>query len=215
MLIAHLKHHARLSCTANTLDALKQRISDKWCVPLPPANSVPEDASVPQTAHHGGGKNATVLAVIAALARVEYDPLGVYRHALGMSLEASSDLLHIGKTCCSSGRDGVRCDLPACTVRTCGNPDVNELVTTNWRVGGIRCVRVGQTRVHWPARVARIEVRGTTRGLTDAQLGCQDHASSSEHYFTRVQVLQMCCVGVRSVSFEQRLRLPSQVVGQD
>ena len=67
---------------------------------------------------------AAVPAVIAAPARVEYDaPVGVYRHAPGMSLEASSDLS------CKLGRHAVLRDvvacaltLPACTVQTCGNP---------------------------------------------------------------------------------------------
>ena len=65
---------------------------------------------------------APVSAVIAAPARVEYDaPVGVYRHAAGMSLEASSDLSSkLGRHACSSERDGVRSDLPACTVQRAG-----------------------------------------------------------------------------------------------
>ena len=54
---------------------------------------------------------APVSAVIAAPARVEYDaPVGVYRLAPGMSLEASSDLS------CKLGRHAVLRDVMACAL---------------------------------------------------------------------------------------------------
>ena len=122
VLIAHLQAPCEgLSCTANTLDALKQRISDRWCVPLPLANSVPEDATFHRRLITVVEYIAPVSAVIAAPARVVYDaPVGVYHHAPGMSLEASSDLS------CKLGRhavlrDVMACsDLPACTVQRAG-----------------------------------------------------------------------------------------------
>ena len=54
---------------------------------------------------------APVSAVIAAPARVEYDAVvGVYRHAPGMSLEASSDFS------CKLGRHAVLRDVMACAL---------------------------------------------------------------------------------------------------
>ena len=93
-----------LSCTANTLDALKQLISDRWCVPLPPAT--PFQRMLP---FHR--RLITVVEYIAPVSAVIAAPaVGVYRHAPGMSFEASSD------PSCKFGRHAVLRDIMACAL---------------------------------------------------------------------------------------------------